>query len=502
MVQKTVQIGEWVPDAYSSAEGVLKDVVNLIPSIDGYKGVMSFKGVTEPLPDWSDEARPLGAATFVRSDRSVVTVVGTQKNLYIRETLGAWRLVSKEENAYTSADSRWKFELFGDLLIATNYADPVQCMNLSTDTQFHDLSSTAPRARDLAIVNEFLVLINTVDEYDGVRPQRIWWSPIGDPQGEWVPNQTTMCDYQDVFAGSYITGVVGGEDALVMMRDALVRMSFVGSPVVFQFQTLTTDYGNLGYDTYASIEGTVFFLSETGFKQYEGGVVKPIGMGKVDNFAWNDTMGLVLSEAIAGIDLRNNCVWWAYRSKKAIETEYEGLTDKALVYHYPSGKWGKVHQVLASFCYVNTKGYSLDELDEVSKNVDELPFSLDSEAWRGGVPVLAGFSKDGEFGYFYGDFYEGQLITGHFPLNEAHSRVFIRRVRPRVDGTDTTIKVAMSGIQDEQDTAIYTSLVGKTRVGDFPFRVSGRFHSIKMTIAGTFNRIMGFLLDFDDAGEF
>jgi hypothetical protein len=375
-------------------------------------------------------------------------------------------------------------------------------MNLGSDTKFSDLSATAPKARDLAVVNEFLVLTGTNDTLDGERPQRIWWSPIGNPQGVWTPDQTTMCDYQDIFSGSYITGIVGGEDALVLMRDALVRMSFVGSPIVFQFQTITTDFGNIGFSTYTECEGSVFFLSSNGFKQFVGGSIEPIGLGKVDNFALADTLSLVMSEARACADIKNNCVWWAYRDRTAEGGENLYGFTRALVYHYPTKKWGKVHENIQAFCGVNTMGYTLDELDEISLHVDELPYSLDSEAWRGGVPVLGGFSVDGRFGYFMGDFYDAELTTGTFPLGDALIRSFIRRVRPRVDGSSATMQVALSGIQEENDAKQYTSFMSKTRVGDFAFRVPGRFHSLKMKIQGTFNKLVGFLVDYDKEGEF
>ena len=490
-----------MPDAYASQEGLMTDVINLIPSTDGYKGVKSFKSLSTAVPDFSDDCYPQSAETFILSDGNIVTVVGTDNNLYLRASGEDWENVSKVEDGYTPG-FRWKFALFGNLIIATNYNDPVQCLDLSdSDGKFTDLSATAPNAHDLAIVNEFLVLVGTNDTYDGERPQRIWWSPIGDPQGIWTPDQTTMCDYQDIFAGSYITGIVGGEDALILMRDALVRMTFVGSPVVFQFQTVTTDFGNLGYSSYTHAEGSVFFLSSAGFKQYTNGSVESIGLGKVDSFIVSETDGTVVSDSVAAVDVRNSCVWWAYKDKTARDGNPNILT-RTLVYHYPSKRWGKVHADIIAFCDVGTAGYTLDELDQVNIHIDELPYSLDSDAWKGGVPVLAAFSKDGKFGYFLGDLYDAELTTGVFPLSEAHDRNFVRRIRPRIDGAEATVQVALAGMQEEISEPVFSSFVNKTRVGDFAFRVPGRFHKLKMKITGVFNKVVGFLIDYDAAGEF
>lgn len=503
MAQKTVRIGEWVPDLYSTQEEVITDLRNLIPGVDGYRGVKSFKPITEPIPGFDAGNVPQGTATFIQPDKSLITVVGTRDSLFIYEYGGTWTDVSRDLG-YVSESTSWKFALFGDLLIATNYEDPVQCMNLKTDEKFHDLSDSAPRAKDLAVVGEFLVLINTVDQYDGERPQRVWWSPIGDPQGSWVPNQTTMCDYQDIFTGSYLTGIEGGEDGLLLLRNAIVRMTFIGSPLVFQFQTITNDYGNVGFNTYTSIEGNVFFLSDSGFKMFSGGVIEPIGLGKVDNYVRGDTLGLTLAESIAGVDIINNCVWWAYRDKSKYDdsTIKHNATTKALVYHYPSKRWGNVVTTILSFSNVQTKGYTLDELDEVSRRVDDLPFPLDSEAWRGGLPVLSGFSSDGRFGYFYGPLYSAELSTGKIPLQGGSRRSFVKRVRPLVDRGPYDIELAVAGTQEEQDENKFSGFITKSRAGDYPFRSSGRYHSLKMKISGTWNKIVGFSFDYDDAGEF
>lgn len=504
MVQKTIEIGEWAPDLYSTKEGIMTDVRNLIPGADGYKGAKRFVPVTSPVLDMSEDCYPRNAATFILPDREIITIVGTDKNLYIRGSgdFGDWINVSKESDAYNVSDSGWKFALFGDLLIATNYYDPVQCMVFGKDTKFSDLSESAPRARDLAVVGEFLVLVGTKDVYDDERPNRIWWSPIGDPRGEWVPNQTTMCDYQDIFTGSYITGIVGGEDALILSYDSLVRMTFVGSPVVFQFQAVSNDIGNVGFSSYTEHEGSVYFLSKEGFKKYTNGTLEPIGLGKVDNFYYSDALGGVFANTKACSDVKNSCIWFAYTDKNSKTEGDLHKTTKALVYHYPSKRWGCVVDTILAFSDVSTSGYSLDELDVVSKELDKLPYSLDSEAWRGGLPMLSAFSEDGRFGYFYGDFYTAGLVTGKTPLQSGARRSFVKRIRPLVDSGPYEATVAVAGMQEEQEEPKYTGYMKKTRVGDFPFRITGRYHTIKMKISGVWNKVVGFLIDYDDAGEF
>jgi hypothetical protein len=134
--------------------------------------------------------------------------------------------------------------------------------------------------------------------------------------------------------------------------------------------------------------------------------------------------------------------------------------------------------------------------------MEELPFPLDSEAWRGGLPVLSGFSSDGRFGYFYGELYPAEVATGKIPLQGGSRRSFVKRVRPLIDRGPYEAEVAISGTQEEQDEPKFGGFAKKSRAGDYPFRSSGRYHSLKMKVKGAWNKIAGFLIDYDDAGEF
>ena len=67
---------------------------------------------------------------------------------------------------------------FGDQVIATNGVDPIQSLTLG-DANFADLQpgavgppivGEAPRAKYLAVVKDFLMVGNTVDDVDGPRP--------------------------------------------------------------------------------------------------------------------------------------------------------------------------------------------------------------------------------------------------------------------------------------------------------------------------------------------
>jgi hypothetical protein len=60
-----------------------------------------------------------------------------------------------------SAGSDWKFIQFGSYVIAGNNANKLQYADLSTTISFADLNASAPTAKLLTVVRDFVVTGNT-----------------------------------------------------------------------------------------------------------------------------------------------------------------------------------------------------------------------------------------------------------------------------------------------------------------------------------------------------
>ncbi len=57
------------------------------------------------------------------------------------------------------------------------------------------------------------------------------------------PGAASQSDYQDIQDGGDITGISGGEFGIVFLEKAIVRMSYIGSPLFFQFDTISRNIG-------------------------------------------------------------------------------------------------------------------------------------------------------------------------------------------------------------------------------------------------------------------
>ena len=151
------------------------------------KNCFSYGGLYKPIPELNSNTSAItgtaiGAFSMRASDGTTHSFVATATNIY-KLNGTSWDDVTRSSGNYTTgADVYWIFTNFGDLVIATNYNDEIQVYDVLSDTEFGQLSATAPRARYIFVVNNFLVALDTVDS-DGVIGARVRWSPLGAPAG-------------------------------------------------------------------------------------------------------------------------------------------------------------------------------------------------------------------------------------------------------------------------------------------------------------------------------
>jgi hypothetical protein len=100
----------------------------------------------------------------------------------------------------------------------------------------------------------------------------------------WTDSATTQSDFQEIPDGGTIVGITGGEFGLILMDRSIHRMSYVGSPLVFQFDNITRNLGCYEANSVIQYQGLTFFLSDDGFYSCDGQTVKSIGGEKVDRY--------------------------------------------------------------------------------------------------------------------------------------------------------------------------------------------------------------------------
>jgi hypothetical protein len=477
-----VPAGEWLPDQVELGNPGATVAKNVIPWVgNSYKSFPQFTVLSSAIHARAQGGcfardKPGNVYNFVGTDTKLLQLVGTSYSDVTRTT-GAYS---------TATDEWWEFAQWGDTLLATNFADDVQTISLGT-ANFAALAGTPPKARHIAVVRDFVVLGN-VD--DGTQyPKRVQWSGINN-NTQWTPSLNTLSDYQDLEGeGGWVQKVVGGEFGLVFTERSIYRMTFSGYPTIFQFDEIEKARGAYAPQSVIKFGPVTFYLAEDGFYATAGsGESIPIGDGRVDKFFLNDLNSFYSYRINARVDPLNKLVMWAYPGSGSTL----GLPNKIIIYNIVRKKWSIVEvetEMLPGFA---SEGYTLDELDAITTDLDALSPSLDSRVWTGGAQTLAAFDSSHRLGTFSGTAMDATvetMETQHFPGHRAH----VTGARPLVDGNSASVAVGSRDLLSASES--FGTAKSQNSSGVCQVRSNARYQRYRIATTGAFNFIQGVEVD-------
>jgi len=503
-----LRFGEYRPDIPPILNDGLTRAEGVLPKNAGYQAIPTYSAITTTGLD----ARPQGGYS-VRNPSSVgdtYLYVGDATKLY-QLNGSSWSDVSGATYTIAAAD-RWEFAVWGNQLIATDFADVMQVITIGS-SNFAALSGSPPQARHIAVVNNFVVVGNTFDGVDGNQPQRVRWSGIND-ETSWTVSATTQADFQDLENnGGWVQRIIGGDYGIIFQEFAITRMTYIGSPLVFQFDQLELERGAYAPGGVVAIGDNIAYLASDGFFVFDGRQSIPIGDGKLNDafFATSGPLAVdrnYTDRINASIYPNNHVIAWSYSS---VNADPEGINDIILFYNYSPAattRWSVLrtntndanpgstdvnHYLLAAPL---SKGYTLEELDTISTSIDALPFSLDSPVWTGQQKTLGLIDADYNLNFFdpqsNTSYYDAFLETGEKQLYKG-GRSSITKIRPFVDDPsgNATISVAVSGRDTEDTTASFSNTVTLNSSGFANVRSNSRFHRAFVKIENGFNHAEG-----------
>jgi len=480
-----IEFGDLQADlpTYENSGALVVD--NVLPLAKGYKSLAGFQA----LSGTGLTGSAVGLFTSFSASGST-NYAGDATKLYQMNSSLVFQDKSKSggySNSTTeNARDFWAFTQFGSNIIATNFADNIQKFTEGTSSAFSDL--VALKAKYIAVIRDFVVSGYT-DESGTVYNQRVKWSGIND-SSTWTPSQSTQSGFQDI-VGSHgnIQAIVGGESAgVIFMEKAIYRMSYVGVPLIFQFDKIADNIGAFAPKSVASYGNMVFFLAQDGFYKLTGGQqLTPIGNGKVDNFFFDD-LSSNLDGITSAVDPNNSIVVWSYRGSGATGT----TNNKLLIYNYAVDKWSTGSgQDLEFIASASQEAFTTLESLDVLGDLDNLPKSLDSYFYKEGIVGLAGFNSDNKFGKFIANSLSATVDTTEFEGAKGKRSTLIN-CRPIVDGTtNTSVTVTPITRQSQLDTTTNGTATGTNDTGTCPLRSTSRYHRIRVNVTGNFNTMSG-----------
>ena len=533
MPTQRIAFKEWLPDQPSILDSV-SEANNVIPLAVGYgpfKSAVTYSGAA---------SENLNNCFAAKLDNDVFIFAGGATKLFRVDNDDLSLIDESKAGGYTGLN-RWQFLQFGSLAIASNGSEKIQAFDVNSSTAFADASSDAPIAKYITAVRDFVVGANIGA---GTSPNKVQWSGINDAT-TWTTTATSQSDYQIIPDGGDITGVVGGEFGIVFLEKAIVRMSYIGTPLIFQFDTISRNVGCIEGNSIAQYAGTAYFLSDDGFYATNGQTLTGIGAEKVDRYFFNNANIGDIDSISAAVDPERNLVIWNY-------TNVSGGRS-LLIYNFETQKWCEADTDVDYLSTLATPGATLDGLDSAYnvtagsfvigksytirsvgttdytligavantvgvlftatgagsgtgvaidmaasaaalKTSDTLVTTLDDRLYKGGKFLFGGV-RDTRIITFTGTYATGSIITND--LEYGYNSV-VTNTRAQVDNGAVTISIAS---RKELDDAInYSSTVTQNSDGRCPLRSYGRYHRLKVTPTGTWSHAISVDVDYTQSG--
>jgi len=385
----------------------------------------------------------------------------------------------------TPDNQRWRFTQFGNVLVAANGGNRLQGYNVNSSTNFSDLAADAPQSRYVTVVRDFVVSGYVNDAT--IRPNRVQWSALGD-ESSWTNSATTQADFQDIPDGGAIVGLTGGEFGLVFMDRSIHRMSYVGSPLVFQFDNISRNQGCYEANSIIQYGGTSFFLSDNGFYACDGQQIIPIGNEKVNRFFFDNVDEGLLPLMSSAVDPARKLVIWAYASLSS------ATVDKLLIYNYEIGKWTSGTTTASRIATSSTPSFTLEGLD-VFGNLETIESSFDSRVWLGGKMQFAGV-KDTKIVTFSGANNTAYIETGDIEVPGTTSAITM--AKPIVDNGSGNVALVSRRLLNEQ--VVFGSQTAADAENRVSIRGVGRYHRLQLTPTGLWKTAVGMDIDLNGLG--
>lgn len=455
----SIYFKDWLPDHPDLGNPGLTQATNVLPKDFTFK---AFRPLTDAGS--AGPSRALGAIRPSSANNPLMAslYVGFDTSLQI---LTGGTFTNKSSATYNSSTEYWRFAQFDELVIATNKYDVPQRHTIGAASNFTALavSGTAPKAQHVGVIGEFAVLGNLVDSGGTAEPYSVCWPAISDPTNWPTPNSSTAIAVQsgrqrlDAEFGEVTSIVDGDQYGIIAQRGGLTRMTYVGPPVVFSFDTYEKGRGSYFPNAGVKVGNRFFFISLGGICVTDGVNVEPIGAGKTDRYFLSLVNFGFASHVYGAVDYEQKLIFWGF---PAVGPD----PDTILIFNYEESRFASASQSLEMLISAAESNSSID---------------------------IGAFSTAHKLGAFTGTAGSAVLTTAELEPNAGGYTSEIA-IKPLADQTLNGITIAMGTRNDRTSAVSYTAeQTANSRSGFANFRTAAKYHRARLTISGTFNAAQG-----------
>lgn len=460
-----IPAGEWLPDQPTVNNPGALEALNVMPFGTNYVPFCAH----EPQVNGATPDAVHGAVAASLVGGITQLYAGTANGLYTRLAGAPFVLL---QAVSVSQDFSWQFIPFKTLMVALHQdIFPVK-MVLGAVAAPVAVGGTPPRAACGAMCGDFLVLGNLLVDPDAggaAAPNRIRWSGIKNIDANWVTNNVTQADYSDMPPEGGAVVAISGRTNMVVFQERKISFGrYVNLPQVWDIETVEEDVGCIARDSVVSIGGFKLFISQDGFRIWNGTNTTPIGDGKVNKYFFNRMNYGRRGRIVGAADTKNGCVAWAF------PTSNDGALNEIILYNYRDNKWSHSIQTIE---YLLSSAVSTTTTEDLIGFTDDYPGSYvdDPSYVAGGRRLMAAFNQLHNYGLYSGANMAATIDTGEFS-GPGSNRVFANNARPMIDLAQPVATITpILRDQLEGEPLVYEAEVGQEGDGTCPILADARY---------------------------
>jgi hypothetical protein len=323
----------------------------------------------------------------------------------------------------------------------------------------------APNALYCGVVGQFLVLVNNTTT-PNFSAAAIQWSGINAPLNWPAPNSAQAIAEQsgaqtmDVRLGA-ANGISGADQwGIVLMEGGIVRMTYAGGAVVFQFDTIYRGPGNLTQSGWVKIGGIVYFISAIGILSTDGSQVQNISDGKLNKWLTdNADFGFPLAFD-CGVDYKRKVIFWTFPL-----LGHSGVPNAWIAFNYAEGKFSHGSDTVSRY-------------------------------FRGNEPYattygIQAFNTAASCGNFTGTPGTAVFTSPEIEFNSG-GQTLVQGVMPQISGSSPVISVRVGSRNAQGDAVTFSAAdTPDSFTQSANFLVDNRYHRAEISVAGAFDKAIG-----------
>lgn len=332
--------------------------------------------------------------------------------------------------------------------------------------------------------------------------QSIQWSALGNGRYWPAPGTEAATVAQSgtaTFPGTHgnlkgLVGEVQNAAALLIYESSVYKLQYTGNGDVWEADKIDSSTGTIATNSIVTAGGIAYWYSNEGFIACDGSSFDRIGFQKVDTWFHQNVDLSNLSKVTATHLPDLNSVVWSFPSAGSTFNNW------LLIYNYLVGEFAFVEEPVDCFLTGYTNPWTLEEIDTISTDIEQVPLSFDSDFFNATKRVYL-FFQEGRVLTFGGT---GRTCSLTSQIIESPNDLWVNNVRPLYQGPSPELKLIVMSRDNEEQDWCQKSAPLNTRInnGKIPLRARGRLHRFKIeTSSSTITKLLGLRINGTGGGS-